>query len=225
MPISVTCPSCHARFKVSEKFAGQTGPCPKCKKPIKIPDPSEEVVIHAPEEFGPTDASGRPALKPLEREATAISMVAVAVVVAVCVVTLVAAVGVRMTYSDTEQIPLWLLGLGAFVLGTPLAIAGYWLLRDQELEPHRGAALWLRAAVCGTVYAILWGVYWYLKSSLFENEVEMFHLVFLGPGFVAAGAVAGLASLELDFTSGAMHYGIFLLVTCLLRLVVGLPVY
>ena len=27
----------HTRFKVSDKFAGQEGPCPKCKAKIKIP--------------------------------------------------------------------------------------------------------------------------------------------------------------------------------------------
>ena len=68
MPINVTCPNCQTRFKVSDKFAGQTGPCPKCKSPIKIPKKEEEVVIHSPDEFGPKDTSGRAVLKPLERQ-------------------------------------------------------------------------------------------------------------------------------------------------------------
>ena len=48
MAISVVCPSCQARFNVSDKFAGQTGPCPKCKNPIKIPKASGDVTIHEP---------------------------------------------------------------------------------------------------------------------------------------------------------------------------------
>jgi hypothetical protein len=37
MAIAVTCPSCKAKFTVSDKFAGKQGPCPKCKAPITIP--------------------------------------------------------------------------------------------------------------------------------------------------------------------------------------------
>ncbi|MEC8508925.1 MAG: MJ0042-type zinc finger domain-containing protein, partial [Planctomycetota bacterium] len=35
MSIRVTCPGCHARFNVSDQFAGKSGPCPKCKKTIQ----------------------------------------------------------------------------------------------------------------------------------------------------------------------------------------------
>ena len=60
MPISVVCPSCKARFNVSEKFAGQKGPCPKCKQPIVIPAVQEEVKVHVPEQFqsGGKDSKG-----------------------------------------------------------------------------------------------------------------------------------------------------------------------
>lgn len=39
MAIAVTCPSCKAKFSVSDKFAGKQGPCPKCKATITIPKP------------------------------------------------------------------------------------------------------------------------------------------------------------------------------------------
>ncbi len=226
MPISVICPACHARFKVSEKFAGQTGPCPKCKKPIRVPEASEEVVIHAPDDFGPKNASGRGTLQPLEREETAISPVKIAGIVAAVLATLVIAIVVGRVYRDApDGVPTWLLGVGAALLGPPIAVAGYAMLRDSELEPHRGVALWLRALVCGLIYAALWGAYAVVKWQLFEGELEMFHLVFLVPALVAAGGVAGMACLELDYTSGAIHYGFYLLITCLLRLLMGMPVY
>ena len=63
------------------------------------------------------------------------------------------------------------------------------------------------------------------QGTLFDGEVEMFHLVFIGPLLAAGGAVAALAALELDFFSGVMHYGIYLLATCLLRWVAGVGVY
>ena len=72
MPIAVICPGCKTNFRVNEKFAGQKGPCPKCKTIVVIPQ-IEEVKIHAPEEFesGGKDSKGRPSAKPLTHSAPA----------------------------------------------------------------------------------------------------------------------------------------------------------
>ena len=60
MAIAVICPSCKSRFSVSDQFAGRTGPCPKCKKPIKIPAvTAEAVVIHEPEAQSQAPREGR----------------------------------------------------------------------------------------------------------------------------------------------------------------------
>jgi hypothetical protein len=225
MEIIVTCPSCRARFKVSEKFAGQTGPCPKCKQPIRIPTKSEEVVIHAPEEFGPKDSSGRAVLKPLEREETEISPVMIAGIVAAVLAVIVVAFVLGRVGTEGAGVPMLYLACGAILLGPPVAAAGYALLRDPELAPHRGSSLWIRALICGLVYAALWGLYAYVKGSIFEGEVEVFHLVFVVPALVALGGLAALVTLELDYTNGMLNYGLYLLVTGLLRLVMGMPVY
>jgi prepilin-type processing-associated H-X9-DG protein len=37
MPISYSCPHCGKSFSVADQFAGQTGPCAACGKPITIP--------------------------------------------------------------------------------------------------------------------------------------------------------------------------------------------
>ena len=37
MPISYSCPHCGKQFSVAEQYAGQTGPCAACGKPITIP--------------------------------------------------------------------------------------------------------------------------------------------------------------------------------------------
>jgi len=42
MPISVVCNTCNSGFTVSDKFAGKTGPCPKCKSPVKVPNPTAD---------------------------------------------------------------------------------------------------------------------------------------------------------------------------------------
>ena len=58
MAIAVTCPSCKAKFTVSDKFAGKQGPCPKCKAPITIP--KAEAAASEPAVAKP----GAPAAKP-----------------------------------------------------------------------------------------------------------------------------------------------------------------
>lgn len=70
MTISVVCPGCKKRFSVSDKYAGQKGPCPSCKTVIQIPEKAEEVVIHAPEGAGPKDSKGKSVVKPILREET-----------------------------------------------------------------------------------------------------------------------------------------------------------
>ena len=69
MAITVVCQGCHTRFKVSEKFAGRKGPCPKCKIEIYIPKVEERVQIkHEHSEEHVRGASGKLVLEPIARE-------------------------------------------------------------------------------------------------------------------------------------------------------------
>jgi hypothetical protein len=223
MPINITCSNCHTRFNVSDKFAGQTGPCPKCKHPIKVPTKKEEVIIHAPDE-GPKDASGRPVLKPIEREETKLTAVAVLGIVGAFLVTFIAAYAIRKVYGQSPHgVPIPIMAVGAILLGPPLAYGCYSFLRNQELEPYRGVPLFVRSTICGLVYAALWGVYSLLVQYLFGGHIEMPGLVFLAPPMLAAGGVAALSSLDLEFMPAVVHYGIYLAVTMLLRHLIGVP--
>src|SRR5438270_10795195 len=40
MPIAYSCPHCGKQYSVAEQYAGQTGPCASCGKPITIPMPA-----------------------------------------------------------------------------------------------------------------------------------------------------------------------------------------
>ena len=40
MPIAYSCPHCGKQYSVAEQYAGQTGPCASCGKPITIPLPA-----------------------------------------------------------------------------------------------------------------------------------------------------------------------------------------
>ena len=139
MSIFVVCPGCHSRFNVSEKFAGQSGVCPKCKGPIE-----------------------RPAL----------------------------------------------------------VMAAYTVLRDDELEPYQGRALYLRVAICALAYVALWGVFIYLSDRV--DTSQPWNWLLVAPPLVITGALAALASLDLDFGSGSLHYAFYVLVTALLRWVAGM---
>jgi hypothetical protein len=224
MAIEVTCPGCKKQFKVSDQFAGKKGPCPSCKTVITIPlEKKAEVVIHAPETSGPTDATGRPVLKPLARKETKLSPLMIGIIVGACLAALFGALGLRVAYGD-ESIPRFLLALGAILLAPPLALAGYAFLRDQELEPHRGRSMMLRVAACSAAYVVLWGLYTWIPAQL-ELDLEPMYLTFILPAMIAIGAFAAFASFDLDFTSAAMHYGLYLLVTIVLCMVAGHPLW
>lgn len=225
MAIQITCPGCHKRFQVSDKFAGKQGPCPNCKTIINVPRKEEEAVIHAPEEFGPKGRTGQAVLKPITRTETAFSPAIAAMVVGATLLVFALAWMVGRNFGEAGP-PLGLLALGALALAPPLAYAGYNVLRDDELEPYRGRSLWLRVSIVGVVYAATWAIVsLWIKGFVLDVEAfETYHLAMVIPGMIAIGAVAAHAALDLDLTSGAVHYGFYLLVTVLLRLTMGLDV-
>ncbi len=221
MPISVLCPSCKARFSVSEKFAGKKGPCPKCKATITVPEaPTEEIKIHAPEAFasGGKDAKGRPLTKPIARKDAKFKPVQFAAIAAIAIVVL----GIALVARKMQDVQVPIIVVGLAILSPVLAAAGYTFLRNDELEPYRGRSLWIRSAICAVVYAALWGGYALLaKYEVLSGEPYLW--IFAGPAFIGIGGTAALAALDLDFASGAFHYCFYLLVTLLLRAAIGLP--
>lgn len=217
MPIPVLCPQCRAKFRVSDKFAGKQGPCPKCKATITVPIP-EEVKIHVPEEFesGGKDAKGRLITKPIARQETKIGTVgAVAMAGGVLTVLLVAWIAGEMFRASAA-----LTGLGLLIVSPPLVLAGYAVLRDEEREPYRGRSLWIRAGICSLVYAGLWGAFAFVPPGVFENG---WNWLFLAPPFLLAGSVAAFACLDLDLTNSFFHYAFYALATMLLRTAAGWP--
>jgi hypothetical protein len=225
MPINVTCPGCLKRFKVDDKWAGKQGPCPNCKKTIVIPKKEEEVVIHAPEhsEAGAVGAGGRHALKTYKRKDTKFQpLVFTAVLGAVLV-----AVFVAIVLRSMGEISMVMTGVGAAVLGPPLAWAGYTFLRDAELEAYTGIPLMLRSLACGLVYALLWGIFMFLGQRFFGDAfgkgLEIWQMVVLVVPIFAAGTLAAYASFDLDPGSAFFHCALYFAVTVMLRLVAGLP--
>ena len=224
MPINVTCPGCMKRFSVADKFAGQKGPCPKCKTIITIPKKEEEVVIHAPEhsEAGAIGAGGRHVLKTYKRKDTKFQPLVFTGVVGFVLVALLVALVLR-----TGEVNQMVLAAGAIVLGPPLAWAGYPFLRDPELEGYQSAELVIRSVASGLVYALLWGLYMFVGAQLwgpdaFTKGMEIYQLVIMVVAVLGIGTFAAYVSLDLEPGSAFFHCAMYFAVTVVLRLVAGL---
>ena len=223
MSIRVTCPSCHTRFEVSEKFAGKSGPCPKCKNQIQIPSIEEQVTVHAPESFGPKDSQGRSVLKPLEREDTHLGPVQIVGIIAAVVLAIGAAIGVRFSSTEPESTQMWIiLGLGAALLAPVLVFAGYTFLRNQDLAPYRGMQLWLRVIICGAGFALLWVAVPLVAYTV--GDYEMIPMVVGIVAMIALGAGISFVTLELDYMMGILHYGMYFAICLGLRWIIGIGV-
>ncbi len=226
MPIQVTCPGCLSRFTVSEKFAGKVGPCPKCKKEIKIPDASQEVVIHAPEPTsGPKNSQGTAVFKPIGREYVSLSRNAWIGIALGVIAVFLAAIAIRVTSAGSPN-PI-LVSLGALLIAPPLIIAGYGFLRDTELGGYTGKELMVRTAISSVVFAITWGIYVFL-SHYFENktvaETPVLQMVILVAIMVVIGTLTSLGAFELEVGQAALHYMLYFAITFVLSVIMGIAI-
>jgi len=160
MAITVVCPGCFQRFQVSDKFGGQTGPCPKCKAVIDIP--KESVVVHDADEFasGGRGKLGQFLARPIERLQVSFSPVQIVLSISGILVALVLTfiLGRADLFVNT---PI-LAALGLAVV-SPLLIAMLFpfLVDDEDMENIHGKQLFLRAAICGLIFSFAWcGLEW-----------------------------------------------------------------
>jgi len=217
MPIPVICPGCKKSFRVSDKFAGKTGPCPGCGTKITVPDPAGEVKIHAPEPTSGRDSKGRPIGKPLVRLETEVSPIAKGIGVGAALLVVIATWLLGRGGVLVENVPLLLGGLIA--ISPPLAVAGYLALRDEEaLEVYQGTGLWIRGAICGVVYAGLWVAFGFVPTEAYQ---EAYAWLYLAPPFVIVGGLIALACFDLPFGNAVLHYCLYLAATMFLRYLAG----
>ena len=215
MPIQVVCPGCRSTFTVSDKFAGRTGPCPKCKQPITIPQPIKDIKIHGPEEEA--KVQGRGAVTPIEFVEYSLPVCAY-VATGVGAVAMLALAAIAGRLFGVGKVPVWLAGLAGAAVAWPIVWVGYDIVRDRDLQPYRGRPLFVRTLACAAVYAALWG----LKALLpVEVTDEMWSWVFLGPFFAFAGGLAALAAFDLDWGTAIAHFSLYAIFTALLRWLAG----
>jgi hypothetical protein len=220
MSILVVCPGCRKRYQVNEKFAGKAGRCPNCKFPITVPTKSEEVVIHAPENFksGGRGTTGKLVLKPIDRAETKFNPLVAAGIVCIAIVFFAVAFTGGKIGLFQENIFVTIIGL--LCISPLLTITAYSFLYDDELDPYKGKPLFIRAAICGLIYALLWAVFAYVSDTTLTGEV--WNWVFIAPPFFAFGSIVAATTLDLDYANGFFHYSFYVLVTILLRWAAGM---
>ena len=224
MPIRVTCTACHTRFNVSDKFAGKEGPCPKCKKTIRVPDKSEEVVIEAPETSGPKDSAGRSVLKPIGRSETKISSVQITIIAACILGFLLAALMLRITLgNDISKFPTWLMYVAAIAMAPPIVYVAYNLLRDQELGSFGSSELRNRVLICSAIYALLW-FSMPLAKIAFDDHYGLATCIAALVPMLGIGAATGMLVFDLDYLLGLVHYGMYLGICLIGRWISGVGV-
>jgi hypothetical protein len=216
MAISVTCGHCRTRFSVSDKFAGQTGACPKCKKPLTVPK-ADAVKVHEPDAPTATSAGGQFPTKPLPKRDKPVSTGSLLLCLGLALGAFAAAAAVRFVWPANE-IPAALLASTAFLVAIPCVLIGYAMVRNRDLEPYMGRSLLFRGLICSVVYAGLWGAHAFLPP---ESTQEMWQWLFIGPIFFGIGALAALVSLELDWGPAVVHFSLYVLVTVALRWIAG----
>ena len=219
MSIRVTCPGCHTRFNVSDKFAGRDGPCPKCRATIRIPDKEHEVVIHAPAEASPKAKTDAAISRPIFRREVVISPLLWTVIVGVIVTLFALAVLLRWQIADKVHFPLGILIVGAIVVAFPAVYAGYGVLRDSELQAFLGRELWIRITICAAIYAALWFVMPVTNYAIHGYDMITWSLAMAI--MIAVGGGVALSVLDFDYLNGVLHYGLYLGCALLLRWIMG----
>lgn len=220
MPIQVVCSGCQTRFAVADKFAGKQGPCPKCKALIKIPEVAvdeNEIKVHEPEAYtsGGKTVTGQPTGKPLTRKEAKITPALLAAGIGGTL----AVAAVAWFFGESLQEQPIALGIGLTAITFPLTAFFYAILRNDELEPYRGANLMIRAALCTVGYAGLWGAYAVAAMYL----TDPWAWAFAGIPFLLIGSAIAFLTFDMQAENALFHYGFYLLVTLLLRWLVGLP--
>lgn len=134
------------------------------------------------------------------------------------------AIALRLT-GEGQGPALWIQIAGLLLLAPPLIWAGYQFVYDSELEPYRGSDVRNRVLILSAILAALWLVYAFAPAYVMDLESarEMDYIT-AGVAFVVMiglGAVAAMATFELEFVGGLTLAGLYFIAVILLAVVSG----
>lgn len=216
MAINVVCPGCFQRFSVSERFAGQKGPCPKCGQVIEIP--KGDVVVHEEEGFGGKGASGKLLTKPLERMQLAFSNGQIGLLAGGGAAVLLISIGLGFTGDFGGKVFVAALVQG--LLGPVMAMLLYpFLAGSEDLGVYEGKELTTRGGLCGLGLALTW--WGFLAAAYYLGMTNPISWVILVP-CVVIGVMAAYGALDISVPSGVLLYLVFFLVLLVLFWLSGL---
>lgn len=119
-----------------------------------------------------------------------------------------------------DMLPIFgLRALGLLLIGWPIVVAGYAVLRDDEFEAYRGSDLLRRVLICLAVYIAVWGGYALIPDDLLQEPIVLGAMV---PALLLPAAVAAYFCFDLDYLGSAIHASFFFLVTLALGATAGL---
>ena len=167
-------------------------------------------------------STGRPVLKPIKFQETKVTRKGIAASIASVVVALGAAIAMRFSF---ETVPPLVVAIGALLLAPPLVWAGYTFVRDPELEGYTGRELTTRVLICAVGFSFLWVLYWKLPAYVLdEKDATEVSAVAAGVAWLMLLGLGGLISvlaLELEYTPGLLHFGIYFVATLVLAVLAG----
>jgi hypothetical protein len=253
MAIAVICPGCKTTFRVSDKFAGQKGPCPKCKTIIEIPKPTGELKLEEPETAAtaPKDSKGRSILQPIRRQETRVQPLVLGVALGGTLVVVLAAWLLGRAYRpDPKEIERLQRQLDAAqgaqrqelerqfsaartrTIPPPLVLLGLLVVTPPLVlggyhvlrDEETAPYAGLSLALRTTVCSAVYVGLW-IGFHFVPGFLsqETWHWFFLPLPFFGIGTLVALGCFDLDATGAAVHYGCYVAATLLLRWVAGMP--
>ena len=188
-------------FEVSDRFAGQKGPCPKCGHIIEIP--KENLVVHAPEDMRTTGKAPRniAEMRPVLRSRFVFSTRQVVLGILGVVLVLAAAMGLSYLQMGTAKLAAG--GIGLFLVTFPLVSFSYMMLRDDEdLEIFLGNELYRRSFLVTLGFLATWLV---LELFLKFMNPGMFCWIYVFP-MAVLGAFVAMIVFDTSFNKGMVLY-------------------
>ncbi len=132
------------------------------------------------------------------------------------------AVVMNVMVPDKTKFPMPVIWAAAVLIAVPIVFGAYTVLRDQERGSFRGRELWIRVGICSLVYVALWFFMPIAKYAFDGYELGSWGCA-VG-GMIAAGAATSMLLLDFDYLFGIVHYGLYLGICLLGRLIVGIGV-